>query len=130
MITNALAGLASLHLTLGNDLGLVEEWIDRLNGLGRELDSREFDGTVLNLRGRLHVSRREGPQAKSAFQEAVALFREIRNPLALGEACCYFGQGLKELGEERMGGEYLLLSTLPTRTRASARTIQCRRREG
>jgi hypothetical protein len=84
----------------------------------------------LNLRGRLHVSRREGPQAKSAFQEAITLFREIRNPLALGEACYFFGQGQKELGEEREGKEYLLLSTLPTRTRASAGTIQCRRREG
>ncbi len=107
ILANALAGLASLYLNLGNSLGLVEEWIDRLNGLGRELDSREFDGTVLNLRGRLHVRRREGPQAKSAFQEAIALFREIRNPLALGEACYYFGQGFKDLGEEREGDGYL-----------------------
>lgn len=96
----ALSGLASLYLHR-EELLLAEEKIDQLRQAAEEMNSRDLKGFAHRLQARLHVKRQERDLAREEFQEAIALFKEIREELELGKACYYYWQGLKEMGDDR-----------------------------
>jgi tetratricopeptide (TPR) repeat protein len=100
-----LSGLASLYLHR-EELLLAEEKIDQLRQAAEEMNSRDLKGMAHRLQARLHVKRRESNLARAEFQEAIALFKEIREELELGKACYYYWQGLKEMGDDREGEWY------------------------
>ena len=94
-----LTGLASLYLDQGNLL-LAGEKIGQLRDLAGALNSKNHQGMVHCLLGRLNVVRGEGGPARAAFREAIDLFKRHRNELELGKVCYYYARGLKELGDE------------------------------
>jgi tetratricopeptide (TPR) repeat protein len=89
-------GLATLAFEQGR-LSLAEERIGCLRSLAGEIRSREHEGIAFCLQGRLHVRRGEGAQAWAAFQEAMTVFKDIREDYELGIACYYYAQGLSQL---------------------------------
>jgi len=106
LLTYFLLHLVNFHLEKDN-LTEVKRLLKKIFTLTRELGSKEFKAGALSISGLLYTKEKKWKKATSAFNESIALLKELESEFDLAKVYYYQGLMFKEAGDESNAKKYL-----------------------